>query len=773
MKLSTICQTLLLSAPLLASTSCHAQNVSTTQIQTVKSSVTPPADYRRLRDVVIFDKDKLGQASDAGDGRTIEVLPDKTLPVDTAQTFEDRPSYRVNVTGSGGHFQVQLAGVNWATYDVSDYRKNGALEFNLKGAAGGERFTIQLRSRGARSNEGAAVVISDFVTSSTRWQKVRIPLSKLVPDTSKIDLHRMWVIAVFAADEKPLQFWLNDIRFSSPDNEPGFAPIKVNQLGYTTNAPKYALVSGFPEEFKTPVGAAFQVKNTKNGQAVFNGKLTLVSNFDATASGERVLNANFSGLKTPGEYRVFVAGLPASLPFKIGDSIYKSLLFDTSRYFYYQRSGMALDAKYAGKWARGVGHPSDAHLPLQSNPQGPTRDVSGGWYDAGDYGKYVSMCAVPISDLLWSYETFPDQFKDGQNNIPESGNGIPDILDEVKWETDWVLKMQDANSGGFYQMVWPNNAQKTPDKDTQQRFIYDQANGQNNVRATATTANAVAALSHASVVFGPFNFEYSNRLLDAAKRGWAYLQANPTDIVVTGMTGSDDNDRDNRLWAAAALYRASGDASCQSYFLSHYAGFTQLWQSDHDNAYVGDLSPLAMLDYMKTPKPDAKVVAWFRTQFGTWRATQIRRWKTRVWPNFLLDQNYYWGSNSVTLGTTLLLAVGSRELGTYDADIVNSTRANLNYILGVNPRQFSYVTGYGGNCVQNVYSCIWSNDGIDAIPPGYMAGGANQYEGHAFSRFAAKCYSDVDTEWTTNENAIYWNSCLVFNVALVNHEAKN
>jgi hypothetical protein len=143
-----------------------------------------------------------------------------------------------------------------------------------------------------------------------------------------------------------------------------------------------------------------------------------------------------------------------------------------------------------------------------------------------------------------------------------------------------------------------------------------------------------------------------------------------------------------------------------------------------------------------------------------------------VWGNVLLDEDYYWGSNSVALQTNLLLTVGSKILGTYDKEVVDISRANLNYILGVNPLRFSYVSGYGADSVKNIYSHIWSNDNIPQIPRGYLAGGANQYEGKAFSRFAAKCYRDVNSEWTTNENAIYWNSVLVFTAALVNQEAK-
>ncbi|MCZ7669345.1 MAG: glycoside hydrolase family 9 protein [Chloroflexi bacterium] len=118
-----------------------------------------------------------------------------------------------------------------------------------------------------------------------------------------------------------------------------------------------------------------------------------------------------------------------------------------------------LEEAYAGQFARGAGHPQDAEAAFRSGAKPPI-DVSGGWYDAGDYGKYVNAGATAVSDLLWAYELFPQQFPDGQMNIPESGNGVPDLLDEARWELDWILKMQEPESGGF--TTWCNPPRKPP-----------------------------------------------------------------------------------------------------------------------------------------------------------------------------------------------------------------------------------------------------------------------------------------------------------------------
>jgi endoglucanase len=122
------------------------------------------------------------------------------------------------------------------------------------------------------------------------------------------------------------------------------------------------------------------------------------------------------------------------------------------------------------------------------------------------------------------------------------------------------------------------------------------------------------------------------------------------------------------------------------------------------------------------------------------------------------------------LNTTMVLVIGSKILGNYDSSIVKAARANLNYVLGINPLRFSYVSGYGTDSVTKIFSGIYSTDGKPGIPKGYLAGGPNIYEGKDLSRFAGKCYNDVDTEWTTNEHTIYWNSGLVFSAALVSYE---
>ncbi len=748
---------------------------------------TPPAGYRKLKDLEIFKTQKLGMWAGAGNGLAIETEQsdgNPTLIRDNNVTYNGLPSLRVNVTGAccDGWWSASMAGKDWELYNLTPYRANGALEFNIKGATGGETFYISLRDqvqeRSPLNMQSVRLYSHTYVAVSTNWQTVRIPLSHFVPIGSSFDLAQMATIDISGG--VPGQFWINNIRWTSPDNEPNYTTIiKINQLGYTPFAEKYALVSDYAENLFVGPGTPFQVLNTVSAQVAYEGTLTLVSNYDS-ASGERVLKADFSPLTTPGYYMLVISAQPPNpaplASFQINNLAYRDLVFHATRYFYYQRQGIELTGTHAGTFTRGVGHPQDAAAPFRSGVN-PPRNVMQGWYDAGDYGKYVNAGATAVSDLLWAYDLFPAtaSFQDGALNIPESGNGIPDLLDEVKWELDWILKMQDAASGGFYHMVRYERAweiKAAPDQDTTVRYIEDRDGARVNIRPTATTGSAVAALAEASIVFRPFAASYADTLLNAARRGWNYLAATPGQVAPPPGPYPDADDADDRFWAAAALYRATGEAQYHNYVLANYQNFAATWDNV-ENAYgVGDMEMIGFLNYLKASNRDPVLLNWFTNKFQSWRSAMLNRSQNGVWRNTLEPWHYYWGSNMPVLNTTKVLVAGSKLLGNYDSAISQAAHASLNYILGVNPLGLGYVTNMSSSSIRRIHSAIYNYDGKPNMPAGYLSGGPNQYNNPLlYSRFPAKVFSDSNSVWTTNENAIYWNSALVFNAALADNEA--
>jgi hypothetical protein len=743
----------------------------------------PPAGYRKLKDLHIFSSIREAQWAGAGNGTTLTTetpagTTNPMLPLDSTATgmLNGLPSLVIEGTGTNtGWWAAVLAGHDWETFTLKNYITNGKLEFNVKGSVGGERMLIGFDDRvyeRTPENDSIQVSSSSYVTTTTAWQHVVIPLTALIKSTN--DLDQTFTLKLNNDGNPIIKMWLNDIKITDVDNEAGFPAIKVNLLGFTPNAEKYALVSGFQEDIPTiTAGTAFQVKNT-SGTVVASGTLALVSDYD-TQSGERVFKADFSSLATAGTYHVSVAGLTDSPNFQIGAGIYSPLLRDAVRYFYLQRQGIAIQAPNETTYTRGVGMTGDANAQFESGCCTP-RNIMKGWFDAGDYGKYVNAGGVAVSDMLWAYELYPSIFTDSQFNIPESGNGVPDILDEIKWETDWMLTMQDSTSGGFWARVQSStdDQQGTSDVYTGVRWIKDKNGSATNVRPTAVAGIAAGSLAEASIIFRPFNSAYADTLLAAAQKGWDYLVATPGYVAVPPGPYEDTNDANDRFYAAAALYRATGLAKYNDYVVAHYtdAEYATFYNDPNANGYFWDnMSPIGFLDYVKSASPNATVVSWWTTHFNTWRNTVLTRSQNGTWRNNLTDTGFFWGSNMPVLNGAKLLMAGARILGENGAAEAKSARAALNYILGENPMAYGMVSGYGARSTHRIFSNQYSHDGKAGIPPGYIPGGPNNQNQTWYSNFAGKSYLDSNGNWTSNENAIYWNSALVFSAALEVGEA--
>jgi endoglucanase len=739
----------------------------------------PPADYRQLPDLHVVYDTPYGQWVGSGNGLEIETGENGRLPVDESETFNDLPSYRVRINGQSGWWSFLLAGKDWESYSIAPYYPDGALEFNIKVVSeGAEDFGILLNDmvvgRNPENLESNEVQISQVLSVTDEWQPVNIPLSAFLSEGAGLNLDQLFSIVfsgTFQSKEaKEMTFWLNDVRFTAPSVEPGYPQIKLNQLGYTPAGQKIAHVSGFDDELYAQVGTPFTVRDISNNQPVYQGELELLTNYDAVVSGERVLAADFTDLQASGRYYLAVEAYEVedSPLFTIGEDVYQNLVVDGLRYFYLQRSGMPLDPAHAAQFAREAGHLQDAQAEFRSGSQS-SKDVSGGWYDAGDYGKYVNAGATAVSDLLWAYELFPEQFPDNHLNIPESGNGVPDLLDEVRWELDWILKMQDLDSGGFYHMVQDTES-TTVSAAQEPRFIEDAEGGRENVRPTATTASAVAALAHAATLFESIDPEYASELLAAAEAGWNYLEDNPGGVDPVRGPYSDDDDSDNRFWAATALYRATGNQKYHDYIKDVYQDVETFFESETDNAYgVSRMEMIGWLMYAHSENRDPDVMAYFVSMFEDWSQRMVARWQASNWDIALEDDDFYWSSNYVALTTPFVMLVGSEAMGEMDGTAVVMSQQALDYILGNNPLSFSYVSGYGERSVQHPFSNQWSYDDVVEVPAGVFVGGPNAKTNPLlYSNFAGKRYLDSNANWTTNEHTIYWNSNLVFHAALAN-----
>lgn len=724
---------------------------------------SPSPVPRRLIDVVLFEGERLAQTVNQEGGFFID-KDSGGLPLDSLETWQGHPSLRLIVSGRGRSWTATLAGPGWASYDLTPYWNSGSLELTVKGQRGGETFKVAIADRDPIRR--SSTVFSQNVTVPSReWTTLQIPLRRLIADPGPFRLNQTAEIRLTGDQE--LALYVGSVKITSPDKEPAPASVKVNQVGYEPDWPKKAIVSGFAGEISFKAGTPFRVLDIAD-KVVFRGALTSLKDFDS-ASGERLFSADFTALKQTGTFRLLVDGGGESTTFEIRPSLYTGLLRDLCRYYYFQRSGTELSPTHAGIFGRRAGHLGDSALPYQSGKSG-TRDASKGWYDAGDYGKYVPTAAVAIGDLLWTYESFPALFTDQQMTIPESGNKIPDLLDEIRWGLDWILKMQD-DSGGFYHKVWPSISDQMPAQDANKRQVYDKGPDGASLLPTASTANAAAVLAHASIVFAKSSPAFAAQCRTASLKAWDWLEKHPQEIVAEGMTYVERGDKDNRLWASFALYRLTSQDRFHSYIKANHKISASVLSEKTGNA-GGERTMLAWPHYLMSAKQDPALAAWHKEAFLTWRKTQLDRWKTLPWGNFLLDQNYYWSSNAATAQTVMALALNSRAHMLGEVDILQAAIRNHDYLLGANPVRVSFVSGAGEESVKNVYSQIYNNDRLDQTPPGYMSGGPNRYEGRFYSRWPAKCYRDASADWVSQEHCITYNAPMVFSTAYLLNSAR-
>lgn len=439
--------------------------------------------------------------------------------------------------------------------------------------------------------------------------------------------------------------------------------IHINQLGYKPNGKKIAIIKG---SYST-----FTVYDSSNNSVVLSKKIQ-GKNKDES-SGDTVCYADFSEITKDGQYFIAVPELGKSNNFKIGGNIYNGLSTALVKAIYYQRCGIALDAKYAGEYTHDICHKNSVKL---YNDQSKELNIQGGWHDAGDYGRYVVAAAVTAGDMMFAYDFFPDNFKTSEN-IPESSNTIPDILDEVKYGVDWMLKMQDKTSGGVYHKV---TSAAFPDITTLPEVdVLDQMVLPISSTATADFA-AVTAMS--ARIFKSYDADFSSTCLEASKLAWSWLEKNkftpfknPQDVS-SGEYG-DDKDSDERLWAAAELFRTTGEQKYDDYFIKNYSsdGFSLGWQS---------VSGFAAIAYMfaDANTTDSATVEKIKK---SWLEKADMFVDTANKDGYMLAMHkmeYYWGSNMNVMNHAMHLLIADK----INSNIKYTEAAEncANYLLGAN-----------------------------------------------------------------------------------------
>lgn len=537
--------------------------------------------------------------------------------------------------------------------------------------------------------------------------------------------------------------------------------IKLDQAGYLPAAPKIAVVAA-----RKPA-TDFLVRKSAGDTVAWRGKLSAARS-DAD-SGDTVQLADFSKLEESGRYYLEVPGVGRSWNFSIGADVYQRAYYLAMRSYYGQRCGTAVDL---GPEFPGFRHDA-CHLEgAWHGSSGKTgRRVSqGGWHDAGDYGRYVVNSGISTATLLWTWEMFGARVSPIKLNIPESGNGTPDILSEIKWNLDWMLTMQDDGGG-----VWPKQASERfcgfimPEKDTLVSYVF--GTGQEPYKSSCATADFAAVMAIAARAFRPFDRAYADRCLAAARKAWAWVEQHPNVIfhnptgVNTGEYGDPDC-ADERLWAAAELWRTTGDGPYERYFLAHYAEFHPSATAPQAWAHV---SNLALWTYVLGGGKNAEAAKAIRQESLTAADQMVERTLANGYRISLTKGNYEWGSNGTVAnyGMQLVVANAFRP----DPRYRDAALDNLHYLLGRNTFSLSFVTRVGENPYRHPHHRPSAADSNPEPWPGLLSGGPNPArQDAAISKLPAnlppaKMYVDDEGAYSANEVAINWNAALVFLLA--------
>ncbi|WP_439379148.1 glycoside hydrolase family 9 protein [Amycolatopsis lexingtonensis] len=564
-----------------------------------------------------------------------------------------------------------------------------------------------------------------------------------------------------------------------PGGLPPTSGIRVNQESYVPGLPKRATVIS---DATTPL--TWTLKNSA-GTAVATGQ-TRPRGADA-ASGEKVHEIDFSAYETQGTGYTLTVGSETSFPFAIAADGLKQLRYDSLAFFYHQRSGIAIDAQYAGAaYARPAGHVNvapnqgDDRVPCRADLNcGYTLDVRGGWYDAGDHGKYVVNGGIATWQLLDEYERAlrvgdASALGDGKLAIPERANGVPDILDEARWEVDFLLKMQVPDGAPDAGMVHHkiHDAEWTalptrPDQDSQPRRL--------SPPSTAATLNMAAVAAQASRLWRTTDPAYSAKLLAAAEKAYTAAKANPNKLAdpndgTGGGTYSDSTVTDEFYWAAAELFATTGKSGYRG-DVTGSALYRGASFSTHgfDWASTGALGDIT-LALVPTDLPAADVSA-IKTAITTTADSHLAQIGAMGYPApyRTADGTYEWGSNGLVANNGVVLALA------YDFTKQDKYRdgafAAMDYLLGRNPANYSYVSGHGDQPVRNVHHRFWAHQ-LDATlptaPPGALSGGPNSgLQDPTAARLLAgcapqRCFVDDIQAYSVNEVAINWNSALAW-----------
>ncbi len=573
-------------------------------------------------------------------------------------------------------------------------------------------------------------------------------------------------------------------------------PIRLNQSGPLADAPKLAML---PDAATSPL--AWTLRDA-GGQVVTSGQ-TIVTGNDAS-SGQHLHRIDFSAVTATGQGFTLAVGDAISRPFAIGAGPYKALKRDALAYFYHNRAGIPIEARFVGAtWARPAGHATEVAPCYGGKDEGGndwvacghSLDVTGGWYDAGDHGKYVVNGGISLWTLLNLYERQAVKgrapaFPDGSATIPEAGNGVNDLLDEARWQMEFMLSMQVPEGARMPLPLGPQDGSRrlnfTPDIDVsgmahhkvaderwtglplpphldkERRFLYPPS--------TAATLNLAATAAQAARIWKDIDPAFAERCLVAAVRAWKAAVRVPDALAIANFNGSggygDKDVTDEFFWANAELLITTRNAV----FKAAVTGSSLFGRDSIAESSWAQTAPLGALSLALHPGLlDEADSARVRAAILKTAAAYVKEAGDSGYAQPQPPKAYGWGSNSGLMNRAIILAYAHDLTG--EARYRDGVADVADYLLGRNPLDISYVSGYGARAMKNPHHRFWANSLDPALPPpppGVVSGGPNLTslgeEGRKRIGPCAPqtCWKDDIDLFTVNEVTINWNAPLVW-----------
>lgn len=660
--------------------------------------------------------------------------------------------------------------IDLGVVDLSVYQ---SISFRVKSNANVTVRTDLVDQNGATMLVSNAIPVSKSIKGDNQWNYIYFELKghfdQAWPSPAKLDPRHITGLSIILnpGGQFAGEVVFDDLALGKKALKPEKKRdkyINVNQVGFYPAGQKIAVVCG-------SIADDFTLINARTNKKVYEAKLSKKQYWNYADDSVKV--ADFSSFTDTGSYFVQVVDLGNSPRFAIRPNIFKNLATASIKALYYQRSGCDINEKYAGKWHRPAGTPDTAVYvhPAAATAKRPAESKFSslrGWYDAGDYNKYIVNSGITMYTLMAAIEQYPDYTRNLKLHIPESGNSLPDLLDEILWNLRWMLTMQDTDDGGVYHKLTHANFEPMalPHEVKERRYLTQ--------KSTAATLDFCAVMAQASRVLKPYGKELpglADSCMSAAARAWSWAKKNPKVYY--------DQFANNTKYSPKIFTGIYGDGYVFDEF--DWAGSEMLLSTGNE----------VMLDDIKFDKPLYMIPEWGNVQaLGLISLAYYRKFVSKqIDTNSIKEKiisladslviyslscpfrttmgqakwHFAWGSNAVAANSTMFLLQAynlTKERKYYDAAL-----NNFSYILGCNPTGYCFVTGFGTKSPQFIHHRPSEADGIAEPVPGMLVGGPypGRDDGCWYPWDApAKNYSDDVCSYSTNEIAINWNAPLAY-----------